>query len=67
MNIEVIEFELTCPRHGAHRTIVPARSPWPKRCVHCLRLLADRSEVRRFSMPLEGPLPADIATESWIG
>ncbi|MCZ7576656.1 MAG: hypothetical protein M5U18_06275 [Dehalococcoidia bacterium] len=29
MNIEVIEFELTCEKHGKHRLLVPVELPRP--------------------------------------
>jgi hypothetical protein len=65
MHIDVIEFELTCPEHGAHRTLTPVEAPRPRNCVHCFACVSERREVRRFSM--EGPLPNAVASEAWIG
>lgn len=65
MEIEVIEFELVCPEHGAHKTIVPVELPRPQRCVHCFLPLTSRTELRRFRM--EGPLPDAVGSEVWIG
>ena len=64
MHIEVIEFELTCTEHGAHRLIVPVELPRPKACAHCF-LPADRVELRRFV--IGGPLPSALANEAWVG
>lgn len=64
MQIDVIEFELVCREHGAHRIIVPAQSPYPRYCAHCFRR-ATRHELRRFVM--QGPLPAHLGSEAWIG
>jgi hypothetical protein len=64
VNIEVIEFELTCPEHGAHRVLTPVELPRPRRCAHCF-LPAERNELRRFR--LEGPLPAALGNEAWVG
>ena len=65
MHIEVIEFELVCSEHGAHKTLVPVELPRPQRCAHCFLPLLSRSELRRFSM--EGPLPGAVGSEAWIG
>ncbi|MGE0599307.1 MAG: hypothetical protein AB7J35_07310 [Dehalococcoidia bacterium] len=64
MQIEVIEFELTCKEHGAHRVLIPVELPRPKACAHCF-LPAERKEIRRFT--LEGPLPNAIGNEVWVG
>ncbi len=65
MRVEVIEFELTCPEHGAQRTVVPATLPWPRACVHCFRP-AERRLVQRFTV--EAPLPGRfIGGEAYIG
>jgi len=64
VRIEVIEFELSCPEHGAHRLIVPVELPRPKACAHCF-LPADRIEIRRFV--IDGPLPAALGNEAWVG
>ena len=64
MHIEVIEFELTCPEHGAHHVIVPCELPRPRACVHCF-LPAARKELRRFM--IDGPLPAALGNEAWVG
>ncbi|MGE3073473.1 MAG: hypothetical protein AB7N24_05215 [Dehalococcoidia bacterium] len=64
MHIEVIEFELICDEHGAHRVLVPVELPRPKACAHCF-LPAERTEIRRFT--LEGPLPNAIGNEVWVG
>ncbi len=65
MKIEVIEFELVCREHGAHKTLVPVECPRPRRCAHCFLPLERRAELRRFSM--EGPLPGAVGSEAWIG
>lgn len=65
MHIDVIEFELVCPVHGAQNTITPARAPRPHYCVHCFLPVSSRREVRRFAM--EGPLPTSVGSEVWIG
>ncbi len=64
MNIEVIEFELTCAEHGAHRVLIPVELPRPHNCAHCF-LPAGRRELRRFV--LEGPLPKALGNEAWVG
>jgi hypothetical protein len=64
VNIEVIEFELQCPEHGAHRLIVPVELPRPRRCAHCF-LPVGRRELRRFM--IEGPLPSALGNEAYIG
>lgn len=64
MNIEVIEFELTCARHGVHRVIVPVELPRPRACAHCY-LPATRREVRRFVMA--HGLPTACGGEAFIG
>jgi len=67
MQVEVIEFELTCPEHGTERIIVPVQFPRPQGCRHCFARLTDRHEVRRFV--LETPLPEEVTvgSEAWIG
>ncbi len=64
MNIEVIEFELLCDVHGAHRVLVPVELPRPRACAHCY-LPAERKELRRFVMTQ--PLPASMGGEAFIG
>lgn len=64
VRIEVIEFELQCEVHGAHRLLVPVELPRPRACVHCF-LPAERREMRRFF--LDGPLPAALGNEAWVG
>lgn len=64
MNVEVIEFELFCPDHGFHKTLVPAQLPRPEYCAHCFLKLSGRRELRRFTM--EGPLPVP-GPEAFIG
>ena len=65
VNINVIEFELTCRIHGPHKTIVPTELLWPRNCAHCFLPVTARRELRRFSM--SGPLPGHIGSEAWIG
>ena len=65
MHIEVIEFELTCPKHGVHKTLTPVVGPRPRHCVHCFLPVSSRRELRRFSM--EGPLHKAVGSEAWIG
>jgi hypothetical protein len=65
MQIDVIEFELVCREHGAHKTLVPVELPRPRGCAHCFLPLESRTELRRFSM--EGPLPSAVGSEAWIG
>jgi|GEM_PF-1136909 len=65
MRVEVIEFELTCAEHGAHRTVVPAGLPWPRACVHCFRP-AERRVIRRYAV--DAPVSdAFIGGEAYIG
>lgn len=64
VHIEVIEFELTCAQHGAHRVIVPVELPRPKACAHCF-LPAERRELRRFVV--EGPLTEAFGGEVFVG
>jgi hypothetical protein len=64
VHIEVIEFELICTDHGAHRLLVPVELPRPKACAHCF-LPAEHRELRRFTM--EGPLPQALGNEAWVG
>jgi hypothetical protein len=64
VNIEVIEFELTCAEHGVHRVLVPVELPRPRACAHCY-LPAERKELRRFAMA--HPLPAAFGGEAFIG
>jgi hypothetical protein len=65
MHIYVIEYELTCPEHGVHKTLCPVELPRPRHCVHCFLPATERREIRRFSM--EGPLPSAVGSEAWIG
>lgn len=65
MRIEVIEFELTCREHGAHKLIIPVELPRPCNCAHCFLPLAGRRELRRFTM--DGPLPAPFGPEVFVG
>lgn len=65
VNIDVIEFELTCEIHGVHKTLVPAELPWPRYCAHCFLPLSGRRELRRYAMA--GPLPNQVSSEAWIG
>ncbi len=65
VNINVIEFELTCGTHGPHKTLVPAELPWPRNCAHCFLPLTGRRELRRFIM--SGPIPNQVSSEAWIG
>ncbi len=65
MRLEVIEFELRCSDHGAHKILVPVELPRPRNCAHCFLPLTGRTELRRFSM--EGPLPGAVGSEAWIG
>lgn len=64
VNIEVIEFELTCQEHGKHRLLVPVELPRPRVCAHCF-LPAERREVRRFVMARTAP--EKIGGEAFIG
>ncbi|HQW51969.1 MAG TPA: hypothetical protein PL082_07925 [Tepidiformaceae bacterium] len=64
MNIEVIEFELTCAEHGVHRLLVPVELPRPRVCAHCF-LPAERREIRRFVMARTGR--EKIGGEAFIG
>lgn len=64
MRIDVIEFELICAEHGAHRLLVPVELPRPTACAHCF-LPAERHEIRRLS--LDGPLPKALGNEAWVG
>jgi len=65
VNIDVIEFELTCQVHGPHKTLVPAELPWPRNCVHCFLPLTGRRELRR--LVVSGPIPNQVSSEAWIG
>lgn len=67
MQVEVIEFELTCPEHGTDRMIVPVQFPRPAACRHCFARLTERREVRRFTV--DPPFPASVSagSEAWIG
>ncbi|MBE7520500.1 MAG: hypothetical protein HS107_14780 [Thermoflexaceae bacterium] len=65
MDIDVIEFELTCDIHGPHKVLVPAVLPRPRHCAHCFLPVTARREVRRFSMA--GPLPDQVSSEAWLG
>ncbi|MGE5597033.1 MAG: hypothetical protein ACM3S1_13495 [Hyphomicrobiales bacterium] len=65
MQVEVIEFELTCPRHGRELMVVPVRFPRPQGCRHCFAPLTSRREIRRFMM--ETPVPDTVPSEAWIG
>jgi hypothetical protein len=64
VQIEVVEVELTCPEHGAHRMIVPAELPRPRNCAHCF-LPAQRRELRRFT--LDRSLAGSLGSEAFIG
>lgn len=65
MQVPVIEFELTCPRHGKERMIVPAEFPRPRGCSHCFAPLTSRREVGRYL--IDGPIPGNVGSEAWIG
>lgn len=65
MNIDVIEFELTCDIHGSHKILVPVELPRPRHCAHCFLPVTGRRELRRFSM--SGPLPNQVSSEAWLG
>jgi hypothetical protein len=65
MHIDVIEFELRCPVHGSHRTVVPVELPWPKHCVHCFLPVSERRELRRYT--IDGPVPGFLGSEVLIG
>ena len=65
VNMNVIEFELTCESHGAHRTIVPAELPRPRHCMRCFLPVSDRRELRRFAT--SDPLPNYAGGEAWFG
>ncbi len=65
MHIDVIEFELRCSNCGVHKTITPVEAPRPHSCVHCFLPVIERRELRRYTM--EGPLPAALGSEAWIG
>ena len=66
MRVEVIEFELSCPRHGKERMVVPAQSPRPRGCSHCFAPLSSRREIRRFTLENE-EVPGNVGSEAWIG
>lgn len=65
VRLEVIEFELICRDHGAHKIVVPVELPRPRSCAHCFLPLESRRELRRFSMA--GPLPSAVGGEAWLG
>ena len=64
VQIEVVELELTCREHGAHRIIVPAQLPRPRNCAHCFSP-AERRELRRFI--LDRTLSTPIGGEAFLG
>jgi len=64
MQIEVVEFELTCRAHGAHKLMIPAGLPQPRNCAHCFER-AERREIRRIAMG--GPIPGGVSSEAFIG
>ena len=64
MQVDVIEFELVCAEHGAHKMLVPVEFPRPTNCAHCF-LPATRREMRRLS--LSQPLPSPVGSEAFIG
>ena len=63
MQINMIEFELTCPEHGRYSVVVPVHDPWPRCCLKCYGPVA-RQELRRFRLE---NLPAHLGSEAWIG
>lgn len=64
MNVEVVEFELVCRVHGAHRVIMPAVLLRPRVCAQCHRP-AEVRELSRFTTA-EPQLDA-ITSELFIG
>ena len=64
MQVDVIEFELVCAEHGAHKMLVPVEFPRPTNCAHCF-LPATRREMRRLT--LSQPLPSPVGSEAFIG
>lgn len=64
VQIEVVEVELVCRKHGAHRMIVPAQLPRPRNCAHCF-LAAERRELRRFT--LDRALAIPTGGEAFLG
>ena len=65
MQIDVIEFELTCSVHGSHKILVPIEFPRPSHCAHCFLPLQSRLELRRLS--INHQLPSRISSEAFIG
>lgn len=65
VQIDVIEFELICRKHGVHKTLIPSVAPRPLYCAHCFLPVEARRELRRFA--IDGPLPSPVGTEAWIG
>lgn len=65
MQIDVIEFELVCAEHGAHKILVPVEFPRPKNCAHCFLPVDSRRELRRF--PISHQLPGSVSSEAFIG
>ncbi len=65
MKVDVIEFELVCAEHGAHKTLVPVEFPRPRNCAHCFLPLVSRREVRRMAM--SQPLSSPVGSEAFIG
>lgn len=65
MRIQLVEHELTCPTHGAHRMVTPAGNPVPRRCAHCFLDLTGRAELRRYTV--EGPVKELARPETWVG
>ncbi|MCK9518683.1 MAG: hypothetical protein M0R74_06625 [Dehalococcoidia bacterium] len=64
MRVEVIEFELTCPKHGKDLMVVPVQFPRPRGCRHCFAPLTERRELRRYFME---SVPDNVGSEAWIG
>jgi hypothetical protein len=64
VRIEVVEYELACPRCGEYKTQVPIEAPRPMRCLKCF-LPVRRTELRRYC--LAAPLPTAVGSEAWIG
>ncbi len=65
MHIDVIEFELRCPVHGLHKTVVPVELPRPRHCAHCFLPVSERRETNRYA--IAGPVPGFVGGEVLIG
>ncbi|MBA4179924.1 MAG: hypothetical protein C0506_04980 [Anaerolinea sp.] len=65
MQIDVIEFEVTCPAHGPHKIMVPVEFPRPRNCAHCFLPVTSRHELRRLS--INHQLPSRVGSEAFIG